>query len=221
MTKGLSMRTLGREQARRRFEELRNSGFEAPSGLSGRLLEIRQEILEVSNQVADAAEIYKDRRIGMALYLCLPPPVITLRGAADDGIWRFLSLDVLPDVVYMRSPSGREEWFWNSKWRIWLKRIWWWIHLSWQGGEEKTLEVLSGWTTDTVAQFIERSGKGFRVELWRRIAAESAERRVSESHFRRVMKLNTALLTSVEPTVSEETMIAYVEHLFSVTEGRG
>jgi hypothetical protein len=167
--------------------------------------------------VASASEITKDRTVGLALYAAMPPRRLSLRAAADDGVWRYLSLDVFPDLVRRRNGSAGEEWFWNSRWRIWLKRVWWLIHLSWQGDAGSTRAVLQRWTTDTVAQFVERPGRGFRVDLWRSIAAEGAKRKFDEAHFRRVMKLNTAWLATFDPTVSEELLQPYAARLFSAT----
>lgn len=218
MTDLLQLRTWNRSQSRRRFEELRESGFMPQSSLPTALAEVREQVIAAHASVKGQAEIKQDRVVGIALYEALAPNRITLRGAADDGIWRYLSLDVFPDLVRHRNPTAGEDWFWRSKWRIWLKRVWWWVHLSWQGNKSSTAAAIQHWTTDTVAQFVERPGRGFRVELWRGIAAETSTRRIDEGHFRRAMKLNTAMLATFEPTLLPTLISPYVVRLFDVTE---
>lgn len=217
MAERLEIRGLSKPQARRRFADLQIDGFHPKPELPPALDEIRQSVLLAYSSVASASEITRDRTVGLALYAAIPPGRISLRAAADDGVWRYLSLDVFPDLVHQRNPSAGDEWFWNSRWRIWLKRVWWLIYLSWQGDADSTRSVLQRWTTDTVAQFVERPGRGFRVDLCRSIAAESAKRKFDEAHFRRIMKLNTAWLATFDPTVTAALLQPYVERLFSAT----
>jgi hypothetical protein len=220
MAERLELRALSRPQARRRFSDLEGTGFEAKSDLQPELIELRRIVLTAQSRVVNAGEIAQDRAVGLTLYWALGPERLSMRAAADDSVWRYLSLDVFPDVVRKRNPAAGDDWFWNSRWRIWLKRIWWMTHLSWQGDFASTESALQYWTTDTIAQFVERPGRGFRVALWRSIASATAKRRIDEGHFRRVMKLNTALLATFDPTVVPELVQPYVERLFKATEAR-
>lgn len=218
MAESLELRSLSRPQARRRFSDLEGNGFEPRPDLPSELVELREVVLTAQSRVVKSGEIAQDRAVGLALYWAMGPERMSMRAAADDAVWRYLSLDVFPDAVRKRNPAASDEWFWNSKWRIWLKRIWWMTHLSWQGDFASTKAALQHWTTDTVAQFVERPGRGFRVLLWRGIAAATARRRIDESHFRRAMKLNTALLATFDPTVDPQLVEPYVEQLFKATE---
>ena len=86
--------------------------------------------------------------------------------SSDDGIWRYISVKVMPDITYLRYPdpekSVRDEGgrmnhkrFYAATRRIWLKSLWWYIHLSWQGSEEKTFEVEThGWENGHVLEWI-------------------------------------------------------------------
>lgn len=214
MTPDLKLRPLTRAQSARRFAELQEAGFEPRDDLPEDIQRLRKAVIASYLSGPTKTEIDQDRAMGLALYGELPPDKLTLRSAADDRLWRYLSLDVFPDYVLARSSADAEAWFWSSRWRIWLKRTWWLIHLSWQDDAAGTGKVLKHWTTDSVAQFVERPGRGFRVDLWRRIAQENARRKFNQNQFRRVMKLNTALLATFDPAVSQELLDPYVVSLF-------
>lgn len=214
MSNDLKLRPLTRAQSARRFAELKETSFLPQSDLPDQVLELRNAVIRKYESLPLRTAIDQDRAMGLALYHTLTPVRLTLRAAADDRIWRYLSLDVFPDFVRKRSAPDADAWFWSSRWRIWLKRTWWLIHLSWQDDPVTTGNVLKNWTTDSVAQFVERPGRGFRVDLWRCIARENARRQLNERQFRRVMKLNTALLATFDPTISRELIEPYVVSLF-------
>lgn len=214
MSDDLKLRPLTRAQSQRRFADLKSASFQPQSDLPEPVLRLRSAVIRSFDSAPTKTPIEQDRAMGLALYGELGPGKLTLRDAADDSIWRYLSLDVFPDFVLKRSGSEQDAWFWSSRWRIWLKRTWWLIHLSWQDDAASTAKVLKNWTTDSVAQFVERPGSGFRVELWRGIARENAQRRFNQDQFRSVMKLNTALLATFDPTVSQELIRPYVVGLF-------
>lgn len=147
------------------------------------------------------------------------------RLASTDGIWRYLSIKVIPDIVEKRwglNPSH----FWKESRRIWLKALWWYIHLSWQGSTEATLKVIEKNTTDEIVQLIERSGSnGYRVKLYRQIMKQygnlnSFEKTRKSGLFRKVMKLNTAQTKVIEPELVAGGIEVYVKELFDYFEQR-
>src|SRR5690606_6422598 len=100
--------------------------------------------------------------------------------------------------------------------RIWLRAMWWTVHLTWQGAEESTRKVLEGVTTDTVVQLVERPGKGgFRVDLTRDLFKKRWIYKPSQEQFRAIMKLNTAQIVLKEPLFCEGGVSGYVDALFS------
>ena len=110
-----------------------------------------------------------DYRFGMELYLVLTKDFgISEYQASNDSFWIYLSIKVIPDVVFWRwGPAKNDRFYANSR-RIYLKALWWYIHLSWQGSKEETYRVIRENTTDEVVQLVERSGPfGYRVELCR------------------------------------------------------
>ena len=99
--------------------------------------------------------------------------------------------------------------------RIWLKNIWWYIHLSWNGSSKRTYEILKNNTTDTIQQLVERPGVGYYVSLYREIMFQySTINDPSRFLFRKVLKLNTALLPVTYPELISGGIKEYVGYLF-------
>jgi hypothetical protein len=217
--------TLNPVLARRRFGEMAASRSFVPVELAPDYLQLREQLLraipQFGSQTEDGAGAY-DVDAGLALYRILCDFGLDVRTAADDGVWRFLSLKVLPDLVAARWSLVPEERFWKGRSRIWLRVIWWLVHLAWQGSEEQTRAVLLGATTDTIVQLVERPGRGgFRIELARALSRERSRRKLSQTVFRALMKLNTARLMVTEPTFCEGGIDGYVSGLMNHLVGPG
>ena len=201
--------------ARRCHEEMTSARSFAANGLNAEHAALREKLLqEIPRFDAVLGAGAYDVATGLALYRVLGEAGMDVRMAADDGVWRFLSLRVLPDRVQARWPHAPAERFWRGRSRIWLRVNWWLIHLAWQGSEEKTRVVLADVTTDTVVQLIERPGRGgFRVELTRALFSERSRRKFTQSEFRALMKLNTARVMVTEPWLSDGGIGGYVREL--------
>jgi hypothetical protein len=204
--------------AKRRFEELSAGDTFAPSELTPDYRRLREKLLLVIRPFEgeeDQKSAY-DVETGLALYRTLNEAGFDVRDAADDGVWRHLSLNVLPDRVEHRWSHRPDERFWRSRSRIWLRAIWWLIHLAWQGSESATKAALTGMSTDMIVQLIERPGRhGFRVELARALFRQRSARHNSQSFFRALMKLNTARVVVVEPAFFEGGMQGYAGSLYA------
>lgn len=129
---------------------------------------------------------------------------MTSRTASSPGIWRFLSVQVVPDIIDLRYGNNHPDRYWKKAKRIWLRVLWWYIHLSWQGDETKTADVLKDNSTDEILQLVDRCGRGgYRVELYREIMRQYAELDVVERRrkqiFRKIMVLTTARVQVIEP----------------------
>lgn len=172
--------------------------------------------------IATAASIYDfDLLFGLKLYNFLSEKHhISERQASQDGTWMFLSIEVIPDIVFKRWKGLNESRYYKESRRIWLKTLWWYIHLSWQGDIDSTYEILKDNTTDDLVQLVERSGsKGYRVPLYRAIMKNYSQVQENEKGrknqlFRRVMKLNTARARVVEPALTEGGEEQYAKELF-------
>jgi hypothetical protein len=194
------------------------------------MLPVRQHLVELFHSAKNELGIeslkgseYKfDLRFGMKLYAyLLEEHGLTAGQAASDGLWVYLSVKVIPDIVFWRWGAEAHSRYYAQSRRIWLKTLWWYVHLSWQGNAASTYKILEHNTTDDIVQLVERSGPlGYRVKLCREImgyyGSLSLELRSSHPRLlRRVMKLNTARLAVLEPALYEGEEKEYVKDLFS------
>ncbi|MBW0768129.1 hypothetical protein [Mammaliicoccus lentus] len=186
--------------------------------------EIRNQLIEIRDYIFEKYEYdnankldYKfDLLFGLKMYQVLNENVgFTNRVATNDDIWRYLSICVIPDIVHSRWELNEER-FYKSPRRIWLKALWWYIHLSWRGNEEETYNILKDNTTDTVVQLVERPGIGYHVEMYREIMYQySFIQDSSREVFRRLLKLNTATILTTTPELVEGGIKKYVKDLYN------
>lgn len=158
-----------------------------------------------------------DLHLGLTLYRVLKEEYnFNERLAAQDEVWRYLSLEVFPDLVYQRYGLNDQRFYKGTR-RIWLKSIWWYIHLSWQGTKEETFNTLKDNSSDQVLQLVDRSGSGgYRIELTREIMKQYKVHANSKVPllFRRILKLNTARLNVIEPSLVAGGIETYVTDLY-------
>ena len=189
--------------------------------------DVKERAIEQGYRMQD---YYVDEQFAVALYVYFSiKPWFSLRLAADDGFWRYLSVVVVPDIVSVRWGKDNEDHFWKIQRRIWLKQLWWYVYLSWNSSEEMTRTILgsSNCSTDTILNFVERSGKkGTCVEAYRQIikiyssipAGELRkfnQGRKNDDLFRVVMKLNTARMMVMEPDLCAGGSEGYAKKLFA------
>ena len=173
-----------------------------------------------------------DVKIGLALYSMFPALedarsdsglYLAPLQAADDDMWRYWSVIVYPHLTYMRYPTpgkgdiriNRKRFYAHTR-RIWLKTLWWYVYLSWQGSVDATQKVLASISTDGISQLVERVGKGYRLDCLREIMRQYSELpdvlRSSDS-FKHLMRLNTAKAQLVEPELVEGGVAEYAHSL--------
>lgn len=233
----MDFKTINRVDAQKAMSEW-VSAYPALPEIEGDDAKLRADIQEMNRKVRKEAvsfdddKYYIDAHFGLHLYNYLwKVPGFTMRVAADDGFWRYLSVKVAPDVVAQRWGKDNNDHFWSKPTRIWFRTLWWYVHLSWQGDLESTKELLENknFTTDTILNFVERNGrKGTCVDAYRQIircygmipeeTVKSFGRRGKENSddlFRVVMKLNTAKMLVMEPALCFGGEEAYAETLFS------
>jgi hypothetical protein len=105
--------------------------------------------------------------------------------------------------------------FYSHTRRIWLKTLWWYIHLGWQSSSEQTYDVLANNGTNVISHFIERPGRGYREKLFRSMLyAYSLLPDQKDWVFRAAAKLNLAKCISLEPALTEGGEEAYSARLF-------
>ncbi|MEH6948052.1 hypothetical protein V7068_13480 [Bacillus sp. JJ634] len=219
---------LSKSDAKKKFENLHEANLE-PKQLKYADKELREALLKTINEVQNplyeektTPDLYDiDLHTGLALYELLNDDFgFKDRLAAQDDIWRYLSITIIPDIVYKRHGLKAGRYYEHPR-RIWLKSIWWYIHLSWQGSKQATFEVLENNTTDSIVQLVERTGlNGYRVDFSRKLMAELYDSYKDlpgsqrTSLFRRVLKLSTARTKIIEPSLIDGGTDAYVKGLF-------
>ena len=235
----MEIKTLNRGDSQKAMAEWIDNYPALPS-VDDSYVSIRNDLQEMNRQIRQKAqnntsgkrsEYYIDVHMGLALYNYLwKKPGFTLRAAADDGFWRYLSVKVVPDIVSQRWGRDNSDHFWSKPTRIWLRSIWWYVHLSWQGSYDSTKELLESphFTTDTILNSEERNGRrGTCVEAYRYIiyfyskVPETVLKQFtrgksgnSDDLFRVVMKLNTAKMMVMEPALCLGGEREYARTLF-------
>lgn len=191
--------------------------------LDAEYAELRSDLLEISRTIfaekPDAKEYLYDVSLAVPLYRLLTTKYgMAERHASNDGIWRYISIKVVPDLVLKRW-GYKDARFWKESRRIWLKALWWYVHLSWQGDSLSTQKILAANTTDILVQLVERPGpQGYRVSVCREIMKKLAAIPSVKNRavlFRKIMVLNTARLKVVEPALCNEGEEGYVRQLFA------
>ncbi|MGO1058529.1 hypothetical protein ACTL32_05270 [Planococcus sp. FY231025] len=214
------MFNLSKKDAAERFRSLEISGIESFSP-DDNYSELHTTLLRKYNDIKkiEGTNLYeKDLRFAIYLFENLNRNLdFSERDASSDDNWRYISLNILADIVYDRWGSFHEGRFYNDSRRIWLKTLWWYIFLSWQGTSSATFEILRNNTTDDLVQMVERPGnKGYRVDLSRALMKHYSliEGTSRNKLFRKVMKLNTARVKVIEPSLVPGGNEQYAKELF-------
>lgn len=141
--------------------------------------------------------------------------------ASDDDVWRHIQMRLVPNLVYRRwsEATGKrinDARFWKDTRRMWMKSLWWYIHLSLQDGSiEETRRVLANNNADDISQLLDRPGSGYRVDLCRAIMRRYGKCANHGNHLlRNVLKLNIVRCVTIEPLLVESGIDEYVEQLF-------
>ena len=191
-------------------------------------LELRNELKQAYDSLfqickienGEVLEKYKfDCYFGLKLYEILSKNNFYLRehDASNDSIWRYIQIHVIPDIVKSRIGENDDAFYKKSN-RLYLKRIWWFIHLSmYQDSLENAKNIILDPcnNTDTILQLVDRSGRqGYRVELYREIMKCKSQNKVSGDKFRNVLVLNNARVKVIDPYLVNGGIEGYVTKLF-------
>jgi hypothetical protein len=190
--------------------------------------QLREDLLKIFEQTKEfigqdyptGKEYLIDFYFGIAMFNLFEEKYsFTLAEKSDNQFWITIGMQIIPDVVFWRWGLNEER-FYKTPRRIWLKTIWWYVYLSWQGDKDSTFQALKDNTTDEIVQLVERAGRsGYRVSLYREIIKKyslysGSQKARTKSLFRRVMKLNTARVVVVEPSLYKGGENEYVNELF-------
>ena len=142
--------------------------------------------------------------------------------ASNDGIWRYIQMFVVPEIIASRWGIDNRDRFYRISRRLYLKILWWYVYLSWNESLEETKKIIMDDinTSDTLAQLVERSGKdGYRIELYREIMKRKVEEKVNTQEFRRLMVLNSARVKIINPYLINGGISQYVDNLIKDIRG--
>jgi len=210
-------------RAQEDFKKLEiNRTFVSPINLKPEFEDIRQKLINARDKIFDVHKFDSQDKLGYEFDLLFGLEVYVIlneyrnfknRVASNDDIWRYLSVKVIPDIVHARWGLKEERYF-RTPSRIWLRTIWYYIHLSWKGDKESTYEILKNNTTDTIMQLVDRSSVGYNLKLYRELMNQYAKIDDSSREiFRRVLKLNTARAFVTAPELVNGSIVGYVNQL--------
>lgn len=138
------------------------------------------------------------------------------RQLSDDDFWRFINVRVVPDILHSRWNFNKSYYYENSR-RLYMKRIYWYIEIAWTGDAESTLHILEKNNTDVIASFVERPGLGYDVPVYREMLKQIASNNLQgRDNIRPLLKLNTARLKMISPSLVEGGITQYVKDLIEV-----
>jgi len=187
--------------------------------------ELRQSVIDTFKNSIEISDYEADLKVGLCLYDHLRTDSgFTNIIANDDDVWRYLSCIVFPDITNKRYPPTKVDIadghrlntkrFYLHTRRIWLKTLWWYIHLSWQGTDSETYDVLRKFGSDTISDLYERPGKGYRLALYRELMRQySGIENKSTSLFNEIQKRNLVNCRTVEPALTEGAERGYISRL--------
>ena len=142
------------------------------------------------------------------------------REASNDNIWRYIQLFVVPDIIINRWGFEKEARIYKQSNRLYLKCLWWYVHLSYDGENTKEILMSDNFSTDTIVQFTERTGrKGYQIALYRGIIYYACKYKLNIEEFRRLMKLNSAKLKVINPYLVDGGIESYVKSLIKIVRG--
>lgn len=225
--------TYSKNKAENKFQEIVAIGQKGLSEfrVTSKHEDLRNDFISIQDKIfekysldnLDKQGYLLDLSFGLETYVLLKNSYnFTLRDASNDDVWRFLQMEIVPDIVFIRWGGFNAERFYSSNRRLWLKSIWWYVHLSWKNSVSETFDILKDNSTDTIMQLIERPGQGYNLGLYREIMHQyhsaSKESATPRRLFRQVLILNNARTAAMSPELSEGEIAEYVSTLFKDVE---
>ena len=217
----MTIKRLTKKESAEAMELWISSGFVLPE-VGKDYEDLRKDISIIFQTASEEKDTYRmDVCFGVLLYDYLRNmPWFTERLASDDGFWRYLSLVCVPDLVGKRWGNDNADHYYVKPSRIWLKTVWWYVHLSLKDADtEKTRNLLlsANFNTDTILNLVERTGRGgTNIGVYRAIMEHyGALYGPKNKDFRSLMKLNTARTVVVEPVLYDGGINGYAISLFN------
>lgn len=235
----MDIKYLTKKEAEQKYLEWCTNNYQIGE-LSESYQKLRNDLLTLFSSVDGLDEYEMDIQFGIKIYKYFENifPNFSMRLASDEDFWRYICVCVVPEIVKKRwfkgTYNGIVDHYYEKGVRIYLRAIWWYIHLSKQDNLEDTLHLLQSpnCNEDVIQGLVERPGKkGTYVDVYRRIMKKYSEyspekisfynkyiAKGNEKFFRCLMKFNTAHIVSTEPGLYLNGIDGYVDFLFDEME---
>lgn len=203
------------EIVRKQYELFKNDHNVDEKALDKNYKDLRKFFLDKYNSIKDAEKnpYMRDLKLALKFYQFINGQQDFLdKYKANYQFWRYIAVYVIPDIIEDRFGVDALEHFYKKNVRVYPYTLYWYIHLSWQGSEKETFEILKDHNTDSILQIVERPlKKGINVELFRKIMKEystvNSENKTiiregkKTSLLRRVFKKLTSKLAILKPEI--------------------
>jgi len=217
-----------------KYDELKETDFSCDeSSLSTDYMKIRDEIIKDFSTCENSCKNIKsyqfDYKFALKLYnIFNSKNWFNSSIAANFEFWQYLSLIVIPDLIFKRH-GNQEEYYWSKNVRIYPSTLYWYVKMSYNQNIQYTEQMLASdiFSTDTILNLVERSGKyGIDLNVTRTIMKKYYESRreyysvlKDMNTFRKIMLLNTAKDAVFLPELYEGGTDGYVDMLFNIVLG--
>lgn len=175
-----------------------------------------------------SAEYSVDLDMAEEIFRVMSEYGMTARDAADEEVWIYLSVKVIPDIIIDRfkwseKKLAHEDRFYANSRRIYPSMLWWYYYISYQDSSSDpitaTHQILINNQSDDISQLIERAGSGgYPIKIYKQIMTEYGKRlmdgRKPENLLSRALKLNIVQMQSLEPELMYDGIESYVYDLF-------
>ena len=129
------------------------------------------------------------------------------RLACDEDFWRYIAMNVIPEVITDRWTKSDRRHYYSKGTRIYPYTLYWYAHLSLKSGnidETKKLLASERLNTDCIVALVERTGRnGTCIELYRHIVDffcnTDPSKKLDHIHLRRIMKLCMSRIPVMDP----------------------
>lgn len=233
----MNWKTFINDKSKRAFQDLVLTYPEGPekfildshdyeyTDLRARFLEIERTARKFSASSKSRRTYLFDLEFGLQMYAYLCESGFGIWEAADNGCWAFISIRVLPDIVYRRWGGYNEDRFYKRNMRLWLKSLWWYIHITETAENEEfdidaTRDMLFENSQDIIYLLLDHVGDGFRDSFYHQLMKKYSQICKSgkikgnrEDFFRAVMLQHQISSAVVDPVLADEK--AYVESLYN------
>lgn len=197
-------------------------GFSLKKSEKAMYSKIRSELKKTFESIPSGISSYEfDVRFGIKVYTCLNEHGMTPADASMDGIWRYIQMKIVPDIIHKiwiprnRDTTINDSRMWSRSPRLYLKVLWWFIHIVWDQDEEHTLAHLGN--NCDISQIIDRTTMGYRVDVYKAIVhvyGNLKEEQITKRLLSRVLMLNSSYCSYLEPELLESDLKEYAKSLY-------